>query len=91
MSAPAITEADILNEVVAPGQPGLTEAAAHSILSLRFSEVAIARIRGLLASNNSGDITAAERAELEKYLRVGQFLDLLQAKARVSLAASPAS
>ena len=47
MSAPAITEADILNEVVAPDRPGLTEAAARSVLSLHFSESARERIRQL--------------------------------------------
>jgi hypothetical protein len=85
MSAPAVTEADILNEVVAPDRPGLSEEAARSILSLRFSDGARERIRELLEANNAGDIAAEQRAELEKYLRVGQFLDLLQAKARVSL------
>ena len=89
MSAPAITEADILNEVVAPDRPGLTTAAAQSILSLRFSDSARQQIGRLLEANNRGDIPPDERAELDKYLRVGQFLDLLQAKARVSLAESP--
>jgi hypothetical protein len=88
MSVPAITEEDILNEVVALDRPGLTEAAAHSILSLRFSESARERIRKLLEANSGRNITSAERAELDKYLRVGQFLDLLQAKARVSLTES---
>ena len=35
--------------------------------------------------NNRGMITDAETSELEKYLRVGMFLDLIQAKAHVSL------
>jgi hypothetical protein len=39
---------------------------------------------------NAGTITAAEESDLHKYLRVGQFLDLMQAKARLSLK-SPAS
>ncbi len=33
-------------------------------------------------------ISLPERIELEKYLHVGQFLNLLQAKARVSLRGS---
>jgi len=86
MSAPVLTEADILNEVIAPDRAGLPPAAAESILSLRFTESARERIRQLLQANNSGDVTAEERAELEKFLRVGRLLDLLQAKARVSLA-----
>ena len=88
MSGPGITEADILSEIVAPDRPGLTESAARSILSLGFSHRARERIRKLLEANNSGAIAADEKGELDKYLRVGQFLDLLQAKARVSLAKS---
>jgi hypothetical protein len=42
-------------------------------------------MRGLLQKNNRGTITGEERVVLERYLRVGRFLDLLQAKARVSL------
>ena len=40
----------------------------------------------LLEANNRGTIAAQEKSDLDKYLRVGQFLDLMQAKARVSLA-----
>jgi len=43
------------------------------------------RIQELLEKNNGGTIEPSERAELDKYLRVGQFLDLIQAKARLSL------
>ena len=88
MSANGITEADISNEVVAPDRPGLSQEAARSILSLGFTESARKRIGKLLEANNLGTIVSEERAELDKYLRVGQFLDLLQAKARVSLAQS---
>lgn len=39
----------------------------------------------LAEKNGQGVLSPQEHADLEKYLRVGQFLDLLQAKARVSL------
>jgi hypothetical protein len=42
-------------------------------------------MRRLVQKNNRGTITAGERVALEKYLRVGQFLDLVHAKARLSL------
>jgi hypothetical protein len=83
--ASTITEADILAEIVAPDQPGLSPESARSILELQFTDEADQRIRGLLKKNNDGTISEAERAVLDKYLRVGQFLDLLQAKARLSL------
>ena len=55
------------------------------ILNLHYSAETTARFRDLLSSNNAGTITPNERADLDKYLRVGQFIDLLQAKARLSL------
>ena len=83
--SPPISEADILDKVVASGEPGLRPEVARSILDLHFSADADERIRALLKKKNDGKITDAESAELDKYLRVGQFIDLLQAKARLSL------
>jgi hypothetical protein len=89
-SAPTeITEADILSEVIAPDQPTLPEASARSILSLRFNEQAIDRMNELAEKNRRGELTDNERVLLEKYQRVGNFLNLLQAKARLSLSQSP--
>lgn len=84
-TAPIITEADILAEVVAPDVADLGPEAARSLLGFKFSKQATRRIRQLLRKNNQGTITAAERLTLERFLRVGQFLDLVQAKARLSL------
>jgi hypothetical protein len=84
-SPQGLTEADILADVVAPDDPSLSQEFARAVLSVRFSDKAIKRIRGLLRKNNAGTITPGEKAELEKYLRVGQFIDLMQAKARLSL------
>jgi len=55
------------------------------VLRLRLSDVAQDRIRELLQRNNAGTLDSAEKAALENYLLVGQFVDLLQAKARESL------
>ena len=68
-----------MNEIVAPDRPGLSQEAARSILSLGFTESALKRVRELLAANNLGTIASEERAELDKYLRVGQFLDPIDA------------
>ena len=80
-----LTEADILSEVVAPEEPTLQENFARAVLAVHFSESATERIRGLLQKNNAGTITSSEKSTLEKFVRVGQFLDLMQAKARLSL------
>ena len=86
-STHALTEADILAEVVAPDQPTLPKEFARAVLSVRFNDSATETIRELLQKNNAGTITTEEKADLEKYMRVGQFLDLMQAKARQSLKA----
>ena len=79
------TEIDILSQVVAPEEPSLQRELARSVLKMKFNENAEIMIRELLAKNNRGEITADERLMLDKYLRVGQFIDLLQAKARLTL------
>jgi hypothetical protein len=83
--APAISEADILDQIVVAGRPGLRPEVARSILDMHFSPAAQKRIRALLKKKNAGTITEKDEIELDKYLRVGQFIDLLQAKARISL------
>ena len=80
-----MTEADILNDIVSPARRDLSPEAAKSILDLHFSASAMARIRSLLRANNRGSISPEGRLQLEKYLRVGQLLDLLHAKARLTL------
>jgi hypothetical protein len=85
-SAPMeITEADILSQVIAPDQPTLPAASAQSILALRFNQHAIDRMNELAEKNRQNALLEFERAELEKYQRVGNFLNLMQAKARLSL------
>ena len=85
MSQDAISEADILSEVVAPGEPGLPIASARSILDLRFNAAAISRMNELAEMNRQDTISDLQRAEMQKYTRVGNFLNLMQAKARLSL------
>ena len=80
-----ITEADILSEVVAPDQPGIPPNFARSILELAFTDQAKTRMDELAEKNRQGSVTEHERAEMEKYMRVGNFINLMQAKARRSL------
>jgi len=84
-SSATLTEADILSEIVAPGEPTLNQQFASAVLAVRFTDGATDRIRDLLQKNNAGTLSPAEKSNLDKYLRVGQFLDLMQAKARLSL------
>lgn len=80
-----LTEADILTQVVAPGKPDLPPEVARSILKMRFNDEASKRMQELMDKNNQGTISESETAEMDKYLRVGTFLDLIQAKAHLSL------
>jgi hypothetical protein len=80
-----VTEADILKDIIGPDRSELNPEAAKSILALGFSRTSKSRIRSLLRANNGGSISPEERMELEKFLRVGQLVDLLQAKARASI------
>jgi len=84
-AAATTTEIDILAQVVAPDEPSFPAELARSVLGMKFNDDAQAMIRELLVKNNRGEITEAERLLLDKYLRVGQFIDLLQAKARLTL------
>ena len=88
MIATTLTEAEILADVLAPDQGDLSVEIAQAVLRWKFSRRATAQINKLAQRNQNGTISAAEREELERYLRVGSFLNLLQAKARRSLASS---
>jgi hypothetical protein len=85
MIAPYPTEADVLLDVVQPKVGSLPPAAAEFFIELEFSQRAKDRMSQLCDRGNQGELTPQERAEIEAYRRVGMLLDLLQAKARLSL------
>jgi hypothetical protein len=80
------TETDILEQVIDPTRSGMAPETAKALLEWRFREEAVAHINALAEKNRQGTISAAERALLERYQRVGNFLNLIHAKARCSLA-----
>ena len=84
-SSAVLTEFDILSDVISPKRATLQPDVARLILDWKFSAKSVARMNQLAERNNSGKITADEREELEKFLRVGSLIDLIQAKARLSL------
>ena len=59
--------------------------AAEAILSLRFAPTDEQRMRELMDKNNEGTISESEQAEMEAFRRVGSFLAIAQAKARIHL------
>lgn len=78
-------EAAILGRVVQPDRNGLNQAAARALLKLEFDGDDRRRMHELAIKNQAGDLNAIEQHELDDYLRVGRLLDLLGAKARLSL------
>lgn len=55
-------------------RPGMSPELARAILQLHFDPRALSRMNYLAEQNSQGSLTETERAELEKYLRVGNFL-----------------
>ena len=85
--ATVLTETEILEQVLEPNGTGLSAEAARALLGFRFKESAVARINDLAEKNRQGTLTPTERALLERYQRVGNFLNLIHAKARCALSA----
>jgi len=67
------TDSDILQSLVFPFDEDLDPQAAQSLLQIRFDPKSTKRINQLLQKN------------LEKFVRMGKFIDVLQAKARRAL------
>ena len=80
------TESEILEQVIQSDTAGLSPEAARALLRFRFNSAAVARMNELAEKNRAGTIEPSERAILERYVRVGNFLNLIQAKARCALA-----
>ena len=89
-SLKALSEADILDRMIRADEDDMPPAAAQALLLLKFDAEAARTIDRLLRANSAGSISTEDRLLLDRYLRVGQLIDLVQAKARLSLAAHSA-
>ena len=78
-------DADILTRVIRPDLADFTPAVARAILALDFAPADRERMLELAVKNQDGALFAAERRQLDGYRRVGRLLELLSAKARLSL------
>lgn len=79
------SEADILNELIDSDDGTMSVECARTLLRLHFSERAKRRMRLLLKKGNSGQLTSNEEIELDRFRRVGMMVDLMKAKARLTL------
>ncbi len=78
-------EAAILTRVIRPDKDDLPAEQAKALLRFKFEQSDLDRLHELVVKNQDDDLTPAEKEELEGYLRVSAFLDLMHAKARYSL------
>jgi hypothetical protein len=84
-TATPTSEAAIWQRVIQPEQDDLSAEAARALLRLRFQQQDLDRMHQLAVKNQEDVVTEPERADLETYRRVGLVVDLLQAKARLTL------
>ena len=79
------TEAAILTRIIHPERDDLPEGSAQVLLRFRLDQIDLERMHELAVKNQDDALTPAEKLELESYLRVAYFFDLIHAKARHSL------
>jgi hypothetical protein len=85
----ARTDTEILRRVIEPDRANLSPEAARFMLGLDFPEADHERMALLSDKANVRTLSDQERAELEGYIRVSDFLALVQAKARLALRGIP--
>lgn len=75
-------QAAIIDELLDPITRCLTPEAAKRISELRASPVAQAKIEELAAKSSAGTLSEVERAEYDACVATGNFIAILQSKAR---------
>jgi len=84
-SSPRNDEASILSRAIAPENGAWTPSVAQGILSLTLSPADRERMNELAAKSQEGTLAADEQFEIESYRQACRLLDLMKAKARLSL------
>ena len=82
------TEEAIIDEMLEPLAEALTPEAARLFVELKAPASVQARVDELAAKCNEGELTDLERADYEKYVRIGNLFALLKAKAKRVIAES---
>jgi hypothetical protein len=82
------TQDAILDQMLEPLVEALTPESARALAQFQAKPSIQARVDQLAAKCNEGEFTDEERAEYENYVRVGNLLALIKAKARRVLAES---
>ena len=81
------SEAAIFGRVFTNGKQALSRELARQVLGLTFGEQDKARMHELAVKNQEGRISPEELRVLDSYIKAGDLLAILQAKARKVLEA----
>ena len=76
----------VLQRLLEPVSSSLNEEAARKLIGLKADRKAQARVDELARKCNEGQLTPEERQQYETYVLAGEFIAILQAKARLLLA-----
>lgn len=76
------TQEAIINEMLEPLLDALTPESARALSKFQAKPSIQARVDQLASKCNEGELSEAERAEYEEYVRVGNLLALIKAKAK---------
>lgn len=83
--APKSSEAAIIARVIQGSKLRLSPEAARVLCDLAFTKQDRKKMHELAAKNQNGSLSQEEERELDSYVRIGRFLDLLSAKAAKAL------
>ena len=75
----------VLGRILEPVSESLNVEAAEKLIGLKADAKAQARVAKLAQKCNEGKLTNEERTEYETYVMAGEFIAILQAKARLLL------
>ena len=78
-------EMSLWERVIEPSWDELSPEGVNAILRLRFRQGDVDRMNELAALARDGELTEAQRQELETYNHIGHALAIMQSKARISL------
>ncbi len=80
------TNTSVLQRLLDPVTSSLNEEAARKLIGLKGDRKVQAHVAKLATKCNQGNLTPDERHEYESYVMAGEFIAILQAKARILLA-----
>jgi hypothetical protein len=85
MNSADSTQNAILERAINPKAGNWSASTAHSLLEIKLTDRDLARADELARKAGEGTLSDAELAELNSFRHAGRVLEMLKAKARISL------